>query len=503
MAYVPTNQDDEEERRTSAGAPPGTFGDTTPTSSATKTDFVNVSDYLNKNPEASQHLGDLASSKLDAQRADTQSAVDSAKSGFGQQVQSGSTNLDQGLLDSAFAAPDTFVKDSNNLSRFLGMRDASYKGPNSLQQTDVFAPAQAKVTALQQAGQGIGTEAGRTKLVSDLSTNPNHGKAALNQLLLQGNSAAAQKIQSTADSFGGVADQWNQFVQESPNQVSAAQTATNQAREATRAGLTDATDKFGKELDSQLATKTNERNAFNLNYQNINKAISDGGAGLSQQQLTDLGIADAYPYISKLQEFNGPTALGYYGSPVQLSNYATNPGSANTNMPTRESVASTEQYAREAALQQMAGMDLGLPDQQANPYVANGQLPSLDYMGAFNKAGTDLKNFDQTWQPKVAGYGVEDINQLYAIKGRNNPDLNGSFYNDPSVGAAPTGGYGIAPPPAGWDASQPVPYPQPTSNPPSNLINPQWNPYKGSWEGAHLQPGVPLPPPTGGYHPIR
>ena len=497
MAYVPLNQDDEEERRTSAGAPPGAFGDTTPTSNTTKTDFVNVSDYMTKNPGASAALGDLASGKLEQQKTEAQGAVDSAQSGFGQQVQSGTTNLDQGLLDNAFSAPDTFVQDSDNLGKFMAMRDATYKGPNSLQQSDVFAPTQSKVSGLMASGEGLGTEAGRTKLVEGLSTNPNKGKSALNQLLLQGNPDAAQKISNTAAGFKSVDDQWNQFVQSSPNQVTAAQNATNATRDATRAGLEQATNSFKSGLNDQLASKTNERNAFNLDYTNINNALSSGGTGLSQAQLDKLGISDAYPYITKLQAFNDPRALGYYNNPVNLSNYTWG-GSANTNTPTLGGVASQQDYAREAALQQMSGMDLGLPDQQETPYTANGKLPTVDYMGAFNQGGTTLKNFDDNWSPNPLDSGRNDADQLAAIQGRRGISYDPTtgqttgtsddeFYTNPTVGATPYAGVGITPAPEGWDPNTPPPYPQPTTNPPSHLTNPQWNPYTGTWTGVMLQ----------------
>jgi hypothetical protein len=278
MAYVPTNPDDEEaKRRAAAGNPPGSFGDTTPSSTPTHTNFVNVSDYLDKNPDASTKLGDLASSKLASQRDETLNAVNSAKSGFGDQVQAGGTKMDQSVLDSAFSSPETFTQDPNNTAKFLALRDAAYKGPNSLQETNLFAPTQSKITALDQAGAGIGTEAGRTNLVEGLSSHPTHGKSALNQLLLQGNPDAAQKITDTAGTFKNVDDQWQQFVQDSPNQVSQMKAETDATRNATRAGLADVTQKFTNQLDTQTKAATNDRNAFNLKYQNIDNAIAGGG----------------------------------------------------------------------------------------------------------------------------------------------------------------------------------------------------------------------------------
>lgn len=515
MAYVPSNpDDDEEQRRASASNAPGSFGDTTPTSTPTKTNFVNVSDYLDKNPNASEHLGDLASSKLSSQRDETQASLDQAKSGFGQQVQAGTTELDNDFLSSAFSSPETFTQDPNNTARFHALRDASYKGPSSLESTDIFAPTQSKITALNQAGQGLGTEAGRTKLVEGLSTNPTHGKSALNQLILQGNPAAAQKISDTAATFGNVDSQWQQFVQDAPNQVNQARSTTDATRAATRAGLDEATQTFSKGLTDQTAKATNERDAFNLNFSNMSNKLNNGsGSDLNQQELDSLGMSDAFPYLSKLNDFNSSRGLSYYNNPVQLSGFL-NPGRANSNIPTQANTATPEQYAREAALQQMAGHDLGLPDQQGTPYQANGQMPTLDYMGAFNKAGSDLQAADNaflgggTWMKDASGnytgalqQGASplgaDADQIKSIYARQTqPD----YYTNPATGAGALPGYQTAPPPAGWDANQPAPYPAPTSNPPQGLIQPRWNPYIGQWEGAQLQPNTPPPtqPPASG-----
>lgn len=487
MAYVPSNpDDDEEQRRASASNAPGSFGDTTPTSTPTKTNFVNVSDYLDKNPNASEHLGDLATSKLTSQRDEARGAVDSAKTGFGQQVQAGSQTLDNDFLSGAFSNPETFVKDPGNMARFQALKDASYKGPSNVQSSDVFAPTQSKVTALKQAGEGLGTEAGRTALVGGLSTNPTHGKSALNQLLLQGNSAAAQKISNTASTFGDVDSQWQQFLQDAPGQVSQAQSNTTAARDATRSGLDQATSQFQNQLQGQLSSATNQRNAFNSDYQGIEQAIAGGGTGLTQDQLTKLGIADAFPHIQKFSEFN--RGLGYYNSPVQLSQYMSG-GQLNTRVPTMQSVATPEQYARESALQQMAGYDLGLPDQQQEAgYNPMGSLPTLNYMDAFNKAGSTLQQADNTfmgggnWIKDAQGNytgGYQqgptapsaDHNQLLEVRGRQTTP---GYYTDPSVGAAPMSSGYVDPPQEG------APYPEPTSPNPYGGRG-MWDQQAGRW----------------------
>lgn len=502
MAYVPGNPDDEEaKRKAAAGTPPGSFGDTTPTSTPTKTNFVNVSEYLGKNPDASKNLGDMAVGKLEGERDAAKGAVLDTQSKFGQQVEGGSTKLDNDFLSGALSNPTGTASNPESMAKFMALRDASYKGPQSVETTDLFAPTQAKVTALGQKAQGIGTEAGRNSLVEGLSVNPTEGKTSLNQLLLQGNPDAAERVSNAAGSFKDVDSQWQAFLQSAPGQVSQAKASTDQAREATRSGLKQATDSFSTQLKDQTTKATQDRDAFNMKYQNVNKAISDNS--FDSTTLSDAGLGkDAYPYMQKLQSLN--QGLGYYNSPVQLSNYATTPGNANTNVPTAASVASPEQYAREAALQQMSGADLGLPDQMETPYSANGNMPTLDYMGAFGKAGSELSRLDSDLLKTNAGV------KEWAYAAPNSPNMpitpelqagllsamnrqgSAGYYSDVNASLTPPAGPSVlTAQQAGVPEGTPPQYPQPTSPPPTNLINPVWNPYTGQWTGAQLQPNTP------------
>lgn len=516
MAYVPQSQDDEAKRKAAAGGGGGelgSFGSTDGQAAPTAPKFVNAADYLAKNAEGSAQIGEAASKKLEGQRDEAAGAVNESGSKFNTDIGANTIGLDEGVLNSALTDSTNFVKDPNNVAKFMAMRDASYKGPTSLQTTDYFAPTQSKVSALGTTATGLGTEEGRNALVHSLSEKPTQGKTALNQLLLQGNDAAAQKIQDTAGTFKSVEDQWSKLLAEAPDSALAARNTTDATKATTNQRLGDTTGAFKTGLSDKLATATNDRNAFNLNYQNIDNKINGqhSGADLTSNELKDLGLNDdAYGYLARLNDFNGPNALQFYGNPKNLSQYSYG-GSANTNLPTLGGVASGDDYAREAALQQLSGQDLGLADTPETPYTSNGRLPTVDYMGAFNDAGSALESADNAWRPSDP---QSDTNMLYNIQARRGVKSgdptsgtpNNDYYHNPQTNAAAPGGYEIAPAPEGWNPSQPAPYGAPTSNPPAGLVNPRWNPYTGQWEGAQLAPpptpgapGTP-PPPGGGRH---
>ncbi len=504
MAYVPQSQDEEERKAASgAGSELGQFGGTQGSVAPTQPKFVNVADYLSKNAEGSANIANAASGKLESQRNEASGAVTESGSKFNTDVNAGKVDLDQSVLDSALSKPEDFVKDPNNTAKFLAMRDAAYKGPSSLQSTDYFAPTQSKVTALGTTASGLGTEEGRNALVSSLSDHPTQGKTSLNQLLLQGNPDAAQKIQDTAGTFKSVEDQWNQLLANAPSTADAARAATDATKATTKQRLGETTTGLKNDLSGKVDKANQERDAFNLNYQNLDQNLNNNPSGLNltQKQLDDLGISDAEPYLAKLGAFNDQ--LGHYGGPVSLGNYIQNRGQANTNIPTIGGVASPEDYAREAALQQLSGQDLGLADTPETAYASNGQLQS----GAFGKAGSTLHGNELDFLKNVAGnYPAPgaDSSEFYAKYypatqhvdpndyGAINSSWDKDYYTSPAQGAEAPGGYKIAPPPEGYTGAPQ--YPSPTSNPDPGLINPQWNPYTGQWEGARLAP--PTPPPT-------
>ncbi len=407
MAYVP--KDDEEQQAQASSGQPGLVGGGRQGVGPSRSKFVNVSEYLTKNPNEGENIVNRATSNLESQRNDASSSVDAADTEFGSRVNSATTNLDNDFLSGALSSPETFVQNPDNVARFSALKNAAYNGPNSLQETDIFAPAQSKVDSLKQTGASIGTEAGRNAIIAPLSPRPTQGKTALNQMIMQGQPGAAQKLQDVAGTFSSVDDKWNQLLAKSPSMVEGAKAATDTARTTTNQRLGDTVNAFKTGVNQKVDTATNERGAFNSQLEGILRELYTGGAGLTQKQLDSLGASDAYPYLSKMNSFN--QELKNYGSPVQLSNW-TSGGAPNSNIPTVESVADSSDYAREAALQQLSGSDLGLPDQMGTPYKSNGGMPNIDYKGAFGAAGTGLSEADKQF---LAARGV-DVNKAIAEK---------------------------------------------------------------------------------------
>lgn len=512
MPYVPQDEDKEKEQTAEGGQPPAEIGQGPTSATPTKSGFVNVDEYLSKNPNEGENLTNRVISNLESQKGEAQSAVTDAGNQFGSLVDSGSVKNDADFLGRAFSSPETFVGNNDDVARFMAMRDAAYSGPKSLQETDLFAPAQSKVDKLKVTGESIGTEAGRNALLNPLSPKPTAGKTALNQLIMQGTPNAAKRLEDTGKSFPAVEQQWQGIIAQGNQRATAGQQETEATKTATRAGLQSSQDAFKAALQDKVGKATSERDAFNTQYNTLRKSLADEkGLSLRPEDIKALGLSDdAYQYLAKLNQMN--MQMGDFGTPVSTGNYILG-GRAASNIPTAPTVAGSEDYAREAALQRLSGMDLGLPDLQEPGYRMDGKLPGFDLTGAFKAGGDTLQaadradltahdvNMDRSiaegtlygWVPRDGYDPSQDLfKSAEAVKRLHDP----SYYTTPSTNAAPLPDIPMAPPPAGWDPNQPAPYPRPTSEQPSNLINAQWNPYTGQWEGVQLQPIN--PPPSGG-----
>lgn len=366
MAYVPSTPEDEEsKRRAAAGTAPGSFGDTTPTSTPTKTNFVNVSEYLGKNPDASKNLGDMAVGKLEGERDAAKGAVLDTQSKFGQQVEGGSTKLDNDFLSGALSNPTGTTSNPESMAKFMALRDASYKGPQNVETTDLFAPTQSKVTALGQRAQSIGTEAGRNSLVEGLSVNPTKGKTSLNQLVMQGNPEAAERVSNTAGTFKDVDYQWQDFLKAAPGQVSQAKADTSAARDATRSGLQQTMNSFSQQTKDASQQAETAR-------QTKNQGISDTFGKLSSpetllpEEVSRLGVdpSQIANYNTVNRAFGAYTDMGLGTAPVAFGQSASPTYDGNT--PTAESMARPEDFQRDAALEALSGISFGLNNDQAN-----------------------------------------------------------------------------------------------------------------------------------------
>ncbi len=413
MAYVPQSQDDEEKRRAEAGGGAlGSFGSTQGAAAPTTPKFVNAADYLTKNPEGSAQIGNAVAGNLAKEGEAASSAVDAAGTKFNQDVSAGGTTLDQGLLNSALSNPTSFVQDPNNVAKFAALRDASYKGPSDLQGTDSFSDTSAKVSKLAPLATSIGTEEGRNALVQDLSPHPTQGKTALNQLLLQGNPANAQKISDVAGGFKNTEDRWNELLTNAPTIASQARAATDSARSAVQAGLGAAKDQFGNDINSAVTKANTDRDAYN-------KYSNDLGGAQVQANNVRQQLADMQAKFT-----SDPGLLG------TISNNAGNPGTATqwqaqikslfdpsswdsanidpitslhadpyADVPSAETVATPDQYAKESALEQLSGGPLDyLRNDQSNlagTYHAPqaGTIPTLKDPSGQEQYMNDLLNF--------------------------------------------------------------------------------------------------------------
>ena len=171
-------------------------GSSAPATKAPNTQFTNVSAYLNANQGAGQKIANVVGSGLQSDVNNAQSTVDTTAQNFQNAVNAENNRLAQAnqYLGTDSSGNQVFNGDAtqvaNNAQNYTNWQNL-YNGTNvgELQSglTNQAATAQNALTQAQtQVGQ-LGTESGRSQLLSQYLANPNYsaGQQNLDQLLFQ------------------------------------------------------------------------------------------------------------------------------------------------------------------------------------------------------------------------------------------------------------------------------------------------------------------------------
>jgi len=163
--------------------------------------FVNLNQYLDANRQQATQLGERVAGKIGTETQQAQEAIKNAQNQFGQAVQQGTATYDQDLFNKIVGDPTKYTgsvvpeTQQQELARWIRMREGKYAGPQTLQQSDFYQPAQKETLEAQQAGQLGETTGGRIELLRQLSQTPYaRGGLSLDQLLVQNTEPAAQKV---------------------------------------------------------------------------------------------------------------------------------------------------------------------------------------------------------------------------------------------------------------------------------------------------------------------
>lgn len=360
--------------------------------------FVGISDYINANKTQSEKLADQVAGKVDEKAQMADKSLEEAQTSFNQKAEAQKVNVDEDLLGQVQSNAESVVSDPNKVTSFNQIRNAQYAGPKALEETEQWGGLQSALQQARGAKEAAGTEQGRMGLIKEVSNNPRQSQGALtfDNLLLQSNPNAAQKLQAAGSNLGSFDQRLEGAKQTAAQKAAEIQglntAAAQRARDAVKQGFTG--------LGEQLSQREAQADA----------------AEAARVQAIQEGIRTGKVTPDILQALNMSAQDKTYG--VDLSQFLQYQDRIDKN-----SVATQEDLARQAALRALAGGDdLGQDFINSAALGQRGQSFDIDlpaYLAAqdqvknrFNAAFTDKASteWDRTnQQGSDIGSSLDDI----------------------------------------------------------------------------------------------
>lgn len=374
MAFVPKQLPDEEENQF------GRTAETTPTpapqggSSAgtgqggvapgvgTPTQFgsnaAKLTDYLNANKEQVGEFGQQVAGKLGEQYNEAKGAIDQGFQNYNQELNSGYNPADQNKVNQAAENPFSYAQDPNNVSQFQSWYNNQYTGPQNVESWQPYQNINSSVnSAVQNAGltnnfAGLGTYLNNFMGSKGTSTP---GMNTLDTALLQRNPDANQAIRQAAQPFQGLTDYLGGKVSEGNTAAQNAKQDVDQSRESIRNKFTGeggVIPSFQQDLNSRLSQKRQStQSAADSAIKNL---VNKGN--LSDKDLEVLGITRQQ--ANSLFE-NEQILSRQFGMPVDFNQFVPERTPADVVYGTADTVATSDDYAKAQALQQLTGQNMG------------------------------------------------------------------------------------------------------------------------------------------------
>lgn len=386
MPYI--NQPDDEELKKQQEAQSGTPTNISGQSAVLSTEapskmggakdsgsFTNLNQYLEANKENAGQMGTKIASDITGQGQATRAGIQDTSTEFNQLADQGTlAGLDKApeearnIVQQARTGAKSAQIDQNQMSRFGEIANAQYKGPQDLTGTTKYANTAQQYEKAQQAAKNASSDEGRFNLLKDAYARPTYsqGQQNLDNLLLTGNQGAKESIQSAATGLNDLSGLWSGAQSNAAQLASQRQTATNAARESSRANALEARTGRNTEVQSDLANQqANWANEYNQ-YKDLLGAYKGGDLNLSRQQADRLALNDSGQGIYNL--LNGTQPESY----LNLKGFDAN------------KVVSQDQFAQLRALDQLSSQ-FGNP--AMSQFTDESQAGTLNAQNAFDASG--------------------------------------------------------------------------------------------------------------------
>lgn len=191
-------------------------------SSPAGTGFANLQQYLDANKEQTDRLAQQLVDRLGGERQSFLEDVSGKGDEFRQSLESANP-LDTSVVDLAAQRPEG-LSDAQ-IEDFRRLRRGEFLGPTSMEGTSLSSDLRNLYSDLVGRADLTKDIPGRTQLVSELTENPTLGQSALDTSLLQGSPTAGDKFKTFRETVGTDASAIDQAISQSEQDVAARQAA--------------------------------------------------------------------------------------------------------------------------------------------------------------------------------------------------------------------------------------------------------------------------------------
>lgn len=307
--------------------------------------FVGIQQYIAQNKPQTANLASNIAGNVVGESTKAQEEIGKQSQEFGQAVSQSTVNLNQPLFEEAKQNAVSVASDPTKLAQFQAMRDANYQGPQSFENTEYFNKANEAARKAQSLASGVTTEEGQKGILRGMQgqRNLNKGALTLDAALLSSDPTAQQKLLQAQQTSSGLSKQLQDVSSAGNIAAQQAKASTGVTAESIRNAFTGANSPQAR-MQADIEARVQAARQGYTSSEDINNALASGGAGLTDQQLTNIGLSrDQLNLIVNNPYLNQSNLGRFEAATAPLSNI--NAGSIGT----------AEEYARQAALNSLMG----------------------------------------------------------------------------------------------------------------------------------------------------
>lgn len=291
--------------------------------------WTNLNQILDANREQADQFGGRIAGNVQSTMDQAEQGVTQAKSEFADQAQANTVRADQGMFNQIRQDPTKV-----DVQAFSRIRDAEYGGPMSLSDIGSFGEAQGQFQRADRQSELAGSEQGRATLVRDQFGRPDYtrGQNQLDQLLLQNSPGARQQLGELRPRFQGLSEMFGQKTEAAQRMGQEAQAQTQAARDQARGVVSDERGRLQSDVENRVSQmRQRELERAQMFGRDLDEEL------FNQQTLESMGLkAGQNIYDLNLRDFF------IQGNPEAIN---------------AQNVASQDDFARYAALSELAGVD--------------------------------------------------------------------------------------------------------------------------------------------------